>query len=112
LLFTSIRIRGRCRVYRFQSNFIFKQAIRDGVIDANIDHTFGTLVSNELVDIYSTNEPMVAFNQRTRFCLDLYNESIKAMRYPLNPKQKPEEIEQPILRDLDYMDMDDEMDDF
>lgn len=34
-----------------------------------------------VVDIYSTDEPQYAFHQRISFCLDLYNESVKAMRY-------------------------------
>ena len=88
---------------------IFKphlQAIRDGVIDATIDHENGYMKSKvsetgvfsikkaqrltkpmvkmptpvqfqENVDIYSTNEPQVAFHQRISFCLNLHNESVK-----------------------------------
>ena len=31
----------------------------------------------ENMDIYSTKEPQVAFHNRIKFCLDLYNTSIK-----------------------------------
>ncbi|KAJ3373519.1 26S proteasome non-ATPase regulatory subunit [Kappamyces sp. JEL0680] len=63
-------------------------AISDGVIDATIDHQKGTVQSNEIIDVYSTNEPQNAFHQRISFCLDLHNESIQAMRYPHNTSKK------------------------
>lgn len=41
--------------------------------------------------IYSTREPQLAFHQRISFCLDLHNQSVKAMRYP--PKSYGQELE-------------------
>lgn len=32
------------------------------------------------MDIYCTKEPQMAFHQRISFCLDLHNQSVKAMR--------------------------------
>jgi 26S proteasome regulatory subunit N3 len=61
---------------------IQKQAIRDGVIEATIDHEQSFMQSKENLDIYSTKEPQEAFHQRVQFCLELYNTSIRAMRYP------------------------------
>ena len=40
------------------------------------------------MDIYSTNEPQHAFHQRICFCLDLHNESVKAMRFPQDAHRK------------------------
>ncbi|RHY03581.1 hypothetical protein DYB36_011961 [Aphanomyces astaci] len=57
-------------------------AIKDGVIDAVIDHKNGWMQSKETVDVYVTNEPQQAFHKRITFCLDVHNEAVKAMRYP------------------------------
>ncbi|XWS24527.1 hypothetical protein CRYUN_Cryun28dG0110600 [Craigia yunnanensis] len=40
---------------------IVAKAIRDGAIDATLDHANGWMVSKETGDIYSTNEPQIAF---------------------------------------------------
>ena len=71
--------------------FVFRQAIRDGVIEATINHEQGYVQSRELVDVYTTREPMNAFHQRIEFCLKVHNEAVKAMRYP--PKKYNEDLE-------------------
>ena len=53
------------------------QAIRDGVIEASLDHAHGYMQSKETVDVYATKEPQLAFHQRIEFCLGLHNESVK-----------------------------------
>ena len=53
------------------------QAIRDGVIEAGLDHEMSFMQSRENVDVYSTKEPHDAFHQRIMFCLDLYGQSVK-----------------------------------
>ncbi len=58
-------------------SFVLFQAIRDGVIEATIDHEQGFVQSKENIDIYSTKEPMSAFHQRISFCLDIHNSSVK-----------------------------------
>lgn len=65
------------------AEYIAAKAIRDGVIEARINHEGGYLQSKETTDIYCTPEPQAAFHQRIAFCLDIYNQSIKAMRFPL-----------------------------
>ena len=47
---------------------------RDGGIDATIDHGEGFMLSKEVTDIYSTEEPQSAFHARVAFCLDIHNE--------------------------------------
>jgi 26S proteasome regulatory subunit N3 len=59
------------------AEFIVAKAIKDGVIDAVVDHENGFVKSKENADIYSTTEPQSAFNQRIEFCLDLHDESVK-----------------------------------
>ncbi|CAD6942656.1 unnamed protein product [Tilletia controversa] len=35
-------------------------------------------------DVYASDEPQAQLQQRVDFCLQIHNESVKAMRYPLN----------------------------
>lgn len=73
------------------AEFIVAKAIRDGVIEATLDPGQGYMRSKESTDIYSTREPQLAFHQRISFCLDLHNQSVKAMRYP--PKSYGKDLE-------------------
>jgi len=73
------------------AEFIVAKAIRDGVIEATIDHKNGYVQSKETGDVYSTKEPMTAFHQRISFCLDIHNQSVKAMRFP--PKSYNKDLE-------------------
>lgn len=88
------------------AEFIVSKAIRDGVIDASIDHEQKCLQSKENVDVYSTTEPQQAFHQRISFSLDIYNQSVKAMRYPAKSYNKDlESLEEQLERekqDLEY----------
>ena len=61
---------------------IAAKAIRDGVIDATVDHAAGVLLSKEATDVYSTLEPQAAFHKRITFCLHIHNDAVKAMSYP------------------------------
>ncbi|XP_047330846.1 probable 26S proteasome non-ATPase regulatory subunit 3 [Impatiens glandulifera] len=70
---------------------IVAKAIRDGAIDATLDHGKGWMVSKETVDIYSTNEPQIAFNSRIAFCLNMHNEAVRALRFPPPNSHKEKE---------------------
>ncbi|CAN7059071.1 unnamed protein product [Brassica oleracea var. botrytis] len=72
---------------------IVAKAIRDGAIDATIDHRNGYMVSKETGDIYSTNEPQTAFNSRIAFCLNMHNEAVRALRFPPNTHKEKESDE-------------------
>lgn len=74
-----------------EAEFIVAKAIRDGVIEATIDPEEGYMRSKESMDVYSTRDPQLAFHQRISFCLDLHNQSVKAMRYP--PKSYGKDLE-------------------
>ncbi|XP_057292701.1 26S proteasome non-ATPase regulatory subunit 3-like isoform X2 [Hydractinia symbiolongicarpus] len=88
------------------AEFIVSKAIRDGVIDASIDHEQKCVQSKETVDVYSTSEPQHAFHQRISFSLDIYNQSVKAMRYPAKSYNKDleslEEQREREKQDLEY----------
>ncbi|TPP58423.1 26S proteasome non-ATPase regulatory subunit 3 [Fasciola gigantica] len=73
------------------AEYIVAKAIRDGVIDAIINHEQGHVTTKETLDLYSTREPFDQFHQRIRFCLGVHNQAVKAMRYP--PKRYNNDIE-------------------
>ncbi|GAB6031950.1 26S proteasome non-ATPase regulatory subunit, variant 2 [Chamberlinius hualienensis] len=73
------------------AEYIVAKAIRDGVIEASIEHDKGYMKSKDNIDIYSTREPQAAFHQRITFCLDTHNQSVKAMRFP--PKSYNQDLE-------------------
>lgn len=64
------------------AEYICAKAIRDGVIEASLDHDNACLISNEVTDLYGTQEPQRAFHRRIVFCLDVHNDAVKSMRYP------------------------------
>ncbi|KAJ9479725.1 26S proteasome regulatory subunit RPN3 [Pseudozyma hubeiensis] len=73
------------------AEYIVAKAIRDNVVDSRdtrVDHEKAEMVNRETKDLYETDEPMQQFQQRIQFCLQLHNESVKAMRYPLNGHKK------------------------
>ncbi|KDP29682.1 hypothetical protein JCGZ_18844 [Jatropha curcas] len=72
---------------------IVAKAIRDGAIDATLDHANGWMVSKETGDIYSTNEPQIEFNSRIAFCLNMHNEAVRALMFPPNSHKEKESAE-------------------
>ncbi|KAG6197125.1 hypothetical protein E4U35_007632 [Claviceps purpurea] len=66
------------------AEYIVAKAIRDGVIEATLDRERGFMMSKEVGDVYATGEPGEAFHDRIRACLALHDESVKAMRFPMN----------------------------
>lgn len=63
------------------AEYIVAKAIKDGVIDATIDHEKGHIVTAESVDVYSTLEPLQAFQRRITFCNQAHDEARRSMRY-------------------------------
>jgi len=66
------------------AEYIVAKAIRDGVIEASIDHERGFMQTKQAGDIYATREPAEAFHDRIKACLALHDECVKAMRFPMN----------------------------
>jgi 26S proteasome regulatory subunit N3 len=62
--------------------------VSSGGIDAVLDHVEKCMMSKDVVDVYSTQEPQAAFHSRISFCLDTYNEAVCAMRYPPDAHKK------------------------
>lgn len=70
------------------AEYIVAKAIKDGVVDATINHTKGYMESDELSYVYSTTSPQEEFDRRIKFCMQLHNDSVKAMRYPMNEDRR------------------------
>ncbi|KAI5309115.1 26S proteasome non-ATPase regulatory subunit, partial [Ascosphaera atra] len=88
LSYTRISLRDICVRLGLESEesaeYIVAKAIRDGVIEATLDHENGYMKSKDVGDIYATAEPAEAFHERITACLKLHDECVQAMRYPQN----------------------------
>jgi 26S proteasome regulatory subunit N3 len=73
---------------------IVAKVIRDGGLEASIDHEAGVMVCRESADVYSTSEPAAAFHARTAFCLDIHNEAVRAMRFEEGANRRKGETEE------------------
>ncbi|KAJ2386431.1 26S proteasome non-ATPase regulatory subunit [Coemansia sp. RSA 2603] len=119
--YSRISLRDICLKLHLDSEedaeYIVAKAIRDGVIDAKIDHEKGFVKSSEIRNVYATSDPQHAFDKRITFCLNLYNESVKSMRYPGGDHRKElayadEAIkrEREFAQELENEDFDDDVD--
>lgn len=70
------------------AEYVVAKAIKDGVFEAMIDHTKGYMESLEVSDVYSSVAPQEEFDRRIKFCMQLHNDSVKAMRYPMNKERR------------------------
>jgi 26S proteasome regulatory subunit N3 len=70
---------------------IVAKAIRDGVLDANIDHVKGVVITKGSEDVYRSTEPQEAFHARVQFSLAIRADVIKAMRFPDKVKSETAE---------------------
>jgi len=64
------------------AEFIVAKAIKDGVIEAEIDHINKWMISYDSDNIYSTKDPQDIFQKRIDFCFDVHKQSVLSMRYP------------------------------
>lgn len=82
-----------------EAEFIVAKAIRDGAIDAKINHEQGWVESKEGPDVYSTSEPQVVLNERIAFCIDIHNNAVQGMRYPPKNYNRNETVEERLERE-------------
>lgn len=115
------------------AEYIVAKAIRDGVIEATLDHEGAYMKSKDVGDVYATREPGEAFHERIRACLALHDESVKvcqrlpmhlcslaltmrkAMRFPMNQHrlelknaQEARERERELAKEIVEGEMDDD----
>jgi len=119
LSYARISLRDMCLRLGLDSEesaeYIVAKAIRDGVIEATLDHERGYMKSKDVGDVYATREPGDAFHERIRACLTLHDESVKAMRFPMNQHrlelksaQEARERERELAKDIVDGEMDDD----
>ncbi|AGO10618.1 AaceriABR164Wp [[Ashbya] aceris (nom. inval.)] len=68
--------------------YMVSRAIRDGVIEAKINHEGGYIETSELLNVYATTQPQQAFDDRINFVNQLHDECVMAMRYPGSREKK------------------------
>lgn len=92
LTYKKISLRDICLKLRLDSEqtgeYMVSRAIRDGVIEAKINHEQGYIETSELLNVYDTDEPQATFDERITFVNQLHDESLLAMRYPEDNKGK------------------------
>ena len=81
LSYAKISLRDICLRLSLSSEetaeYIVAKAIRDGVIEATLEHEHGYMKSKDVGDVYATREPGEAFHERIQACLSLHDESVK-----------------------------------
>lgn len=81
LSYAKISLRDMCLRLGLDSEesaeYIVAKAIRDGVIEATLDHEHGYMKSKDVGDVYGSSEPFDAYSSRIRACLALHDESVK-----------------------------------
>ncbi|KAL8942714.1 MAG: hypothetical protein Q9211_001267 [Gyalolechia sp. 1 TL-2023] len=119
LSYAKISLRDICMKLDLDSEesaeYIVAKSIRDGVIEASLDHENAFMRSKEVGDVYATREPGGAFHERIQACLALHDESVKAMRFPMNQHrlelknaQEARERERELAKEIVEGDMDDD----
>lgn len=116
LSYSSISLQDICTKLGLESEQdaagVVAKAIVDGVIDATIDYDKKCVSSQQKHDIYTSCEPQKAFHKRISFCLQMHNDTVKAMAYPDENDNKEEDPEKRREREKDLLNsIDDEGDD-
>merc|ERR1711920_1064454 len=61
---------------------VVAKAVVDGVIDATINYDEQYVTSKSRSDVYASCEPQKALHKRISYCLQMHNDTVKAMAYP------------------------------
>ncbi|KAF8524401.1 diphenol oxidase-A2 [Hysterangium stoloniferum] len=123
LSYSRISLREICVKLHLDSEedaeYIVGKAIRDGVIEGRVVHERGWMECGSGTKGAYGVEVSDAFNRRIGFCLQLHNESVKAMRYPLNAHRKElaaaegaREREKELAKEIQEGELDDDEDMF
>ncbi|THH08392.1 hypothetical protein EW146_g9007 [Bondarzewia mesenterica] len=118
LSYSRISLRDICVKLHLDSEedaeYIVGKAIRDGVIEGRIVHERGWMECGGQKSAYGP-EISEMFSRRIGYCLDLHNQSVKAMRYPLNAHRKElaaaegaREREKELAKEIQEGDLDEE----
>jgi 26S proteasome regulatory subunit N3 len=86
LAYSRISIRDICVKLNLESEeeteYIVAKAIRDGVIEATIDHAGGFMQSRVARNVYETDEPQTQLTRRTAYLQNMYTETVRVCTLP------------------------------
>ena len=71
-----------------ETESIVAKAVRDKVINVVIDRENMEIRTNEVTDVYSSNQPQIQLDKRIKFCMEIYNDSVKALEFPKKEEKK------------------------
>ncbi|CAK5274680.1 unnamed protein product [Mycena citricolor] len=119
LSYARISLRDICVKLHLDSEedaeYIVGKAVRDGVIDARIVHSKGWIECGDPAKGAYGPEVADVYSRRIGYCLELHNQSVKAMRYPLNAHRKElaaaegaRERERELVKEIQEGDLDDD----
>lgn len=102
------------------AEYMVAKAIRDGVIDATINHQKGYMQSLDSSNVYASTDPQECFDERIKFCMSLHDDNVKSLRYlssdlkdDLRDLQEAREREKELVSEMqDTSDLDDDDMDF
>lgn len=77
------------------AEFIVAKAVRDGVVQAEIDHINGYVIPSNNQNVYLTSDPQNEYHSRIMFCMRIHNASVKALRFPTEVHKTELELESP-----------------
>jgi 26S proteasome regulatory subunit N3 len=88
-------IRTKLNLGDMDVGLIVAKALKDKVITGEINSSEAILIIKENKNIYSTNEPLVNYQKRINYCLNLHDAAVKALMYPQEKETKktPEDDE-------------------
>jgi 26S proteasome regulatory subunit N3 len=66
---------------------IVAKAIRDGVIEATLNHDLKQMQSLSVHDQYASNDPQALLSKRIDFCMQLRNDAVTGLTYPQDEKK-------------------------
>ena len=108
LTYKKISLKDICLKLRLDSEqaaeYMVSRSIRDGVIEANINHEKGYIETSELLNVYDSNNPQKTFDARIQFVTQLHDESVMAMRYPEDNKKVKSTSQNNDADSADYLD--------
>merc|ERR1711971_532068 len=95
LAYSRIPLQSVCKRLGMSSvedtKWVVAKAIRDGVIEASLDHKTQYMISSGITDVYRTKEPSAEFQKRTDFLFNVYQDAMKAMRFPIDFEKEEQE---------------------
>merc|ERR1711972_200000 len=89
---------------------VVAKAVVDGVIDATINYDEQYVTSKQRNDLYASCEPQKALHKRISYCLQMHNDTVRAMAYPDDDTKKEDGEARREREKIDLAELDDDDD--